>query len=297
MLRTARQLDYAPRVRRSSRWIIRAATILVVLGAAVLAARKWGPGIRGYLRSVSLWKAAQQQCLQFMPAPGQVIFDESAPREPVGLPEKGAYRVSRWRVDRRGPVLDAAAAMAAQGDLMSWGSAPACWVQLRRAHEQFTGSYTFAFGARPALTYDPEDGTGFCAGDVMKPQPQQIRQSPSDHDRARFFCFMHGRRAFSERLVIVGFDGGGFIWGDPNPFWACVMKTGIPSKSDWPFPPFTKIAGFTFKVDSDKTLRIYAGQPDATDASHFTIAYQAGEKKGIIDGWLKEDDTVELKLR
>ena len=44
-------------------------------------------------------------------------------------------------------------------------------------------------------------------------------------------------------------------------------------------------------------LRIFAGQADPSDASHFTIAYQVRERRGLIDGWLKDDDTVLLEPR
>jgi hypothetical protein len=38
--------------------------------------------------------------------------------------------------------------------------------------------------------------------------------------------------------------------------------------------------------------RIFAGQPDPTDASHFTIAYEWPDcVRGTIDGRLRDDDT------
>jgi hypothetical protein len=54
---------------------------------------------------------------------------------------------------------------------------------------------------------------------------------------------------------------------------------------------------FTFQLSIDKPLKLYAGQPDPKDASHFTIRYTAGEEEGFIDGWLQDDDTVKLKQR
>lgn len=42
---------------------------------------------------------------------------------------------------------------------------------------------------------------------------------------------------------------------------------------------------------------LYFGQPDPADASHFTIDFTAEDRRGTIDGWLQDDDTVRLKLR
>jgi hypothetical protein len=39
------------------------------------------------------------------------------------------------------------------------------------------------------------------------------------------------------------------------------------------------------------------GQPDPTDASHFTIACQRHGESKIIDGWMMPDDTIKLELR
>jgi hypothetical protein len=44
-------------------------------------------------------------------------------------------------------------------------------------------------------------------------------------------------------------------------------------------------------------LRLFAGQLDPNDASHFTIDYVIGDQKGVIDGWLKEDGSVLLQKR
>jgi hypothetical protein len=49
-------------------------------------------------------------------------------------------------------------------------------------------------------------------------------------------------------------------------------------------------------VDYGNVLRIFAGQPDPNDPTHFTIDYQLDGRDGVIDGWLK-DDAVELRPR
>ena len=59
------------------------------------------------------------------------------------------------------------------------------------------------------------------------------------------------------------------------------------------------LGGFSFSDPSKSGtyLRIYAGQIDPEDASHFTIAYWLQGNTGTIDGWLLDDDTVKLERR
>jgi|SRR5665213_1486960 len=45
------------------------------------------------------------------------------------------------------------------------------------------------------------------------------------------------------------------------------------------------------------TRRFFAGQPDPVDSTHFTIGYEEDGKKGTIDGWLQDDDTVKMQVR
>jgi hypothetical protein len=46
-------------------------------------------------------------------------------------------------------------------------------------------------------------------------------------------------------------------------------------------------------------VTLHHGQPDPKDSSHFTIDFVCTEKKsrGTLDGWLKDDDTVDFKIR
>jgi len=42
---------------------------------------------------------------------------------------------------------------------------------------------------------------------------------------------------------------------------------------------------------------VWNGQPDPSDESHFTIAYDVSGEWGMIDGWLLDDGTVKLECR
>ncbi|HZL34192.1 MAG TPA: cytochrome P460 family protein [Tepidisphaeraceae bacterium] len=44
-------------------------------------------------------------------------------------------------------------------------------------------------------------------------------------------------------------------------------------------------------------VRVFGGQPDPADASHFTIAYTVNDLPGVIDGRLGDNDTVKLSVR
>ena len=44
-------------------------------------------------------------------------------------------------------------------------------------------------------------------------------------------------------------------------------------------------------------LRVFAGQPDPQDPSHFTVEYEVGGVKNVIDGWLTDDDYLRILPR
>jgi hypothetical protein len=46
-----------------------------------------------------------------------------------------------------------------------------------------------------------------------------------------------------------------------------------------------------------RVRRIFAGQPDAADPTHFTIRYEADGQERILDGWLQNDDSVKFQDR
>jgi hypothetical protein len=44
-------------------------------------------------------------------------------------------------------------------------------------------------------------------------------------------------------------------------------------------------------------LRLFAGQVDPKDPSHFTVQVHIDEKRQVIEGWLRDDGTVSLAIR
>lgn len=104
-------------------------------------------------------------------------------------------------------------------------------------------------------------------------------------------AFLHSRVTSSkgtERLVSVDMictRGGGvqFFARTWKPAGFVPRSRAIPSTSMVLELPIARV--------------IYAGQIDPTDESHFTIAFDADNGKGVIDGWVINDDLVKLELR
>ncbi len=93
------------------------------------------------------------------------------------------------------------------------------------------------------------------------------------------------------RLVIIqrtpGIEDGFFRLGmdlDPAVFVPGEMTTaprGLPSSFNW--------NGDIRNSHSPQNLRIYAGQLDPADPSHFTIRYEQWGQSDILDGWLDDN--------
>ncbi len=77
------------------------------------------------------------------------------------------------------------------------------------------------------------------------------------------------------------------------------------SKADMLISAWTLLSGKPWRVTGTELRfpaelgekRVYGGQCDEHDPSHFTIKYEINDKIGMIDGWLQSDDTVKLRIR
>jgi hypothetical protein len=149
------------------------------------------------------------------------------------------------------------------------------------------------------------------ANAVLRKKPaclEQLDQRLAPPPRGGIGCsaitFLHERRSRNgaTRLVIVtdlprGLFGsaearaptglrGPLIYPSAQLQWAPVPRT-----MDVGDPDGVRIAGKSLP------LRIYAGQPDPTDESHFTISYEINHQKDILDGYLKDDSSIEFSYR
>jgi hypothetical protein len=120
-------------------------------------------------------------------------------------------------------------------------------------------------------------------------------------------AFMHERRSpcGNVRLVVVPFA----VWAPDVKNRGFLRRLDL----DWIYAPGTWANGgkptwlagqaTAFLVPEPYALRVFAGQPDTQDESHFTIRYSArlsaddAWADGIIDGWLMDDNSVKLRMR
>ena len=101
---------------------------------------------------------------------------------------------------------------------------------------------------------------------------------------------MHERRAGLNRprLTVANFNAQNPYNREAIRIWARII-------ADEPVPNATGV--IEISLTKQNRMRLYAGQPDPADASHFTIKYEIDHVPGTIDGWLQPDDTVKLQVR
>ena len=135
---------------------------------------------------------------------------------------------------------------------------------------------------------------------MFEPFHQAFRPRPMDDLTAKGECFLHRRRAAGgeERLVVMR------VYVTPRGdsrevslFGKAFIPSGrfLSTAALRPAEPPTPGPGYTH-FGSQK-LRVYFGQPDPADASHFTVGYTLDDVPGTIDGWLMRDDSVKLSAR
>jgi hypothetical protein len=84
----------------------------------------------------------------------------------------------------------------------------------------------------------------------------------------------------------------------PSAITCAVVATkpiSLLGRGAWSATPATTTLGSWPSTGTDVTF--FAGQPDPADASRFTIAYEIGDGRGVIDGVLNDDLTVTLSPR
>lgn len=114
--------------------------------------------------------------------------------------------------------------------------------------------------------------------------------------------FLHERTAPNgrQRLVCIALVHSNGDFADCSTGLRSYKATTIQS-TKLPFPAnrISESCGSAREILSwpEPQIRIYAGQPDPADASHFTIRYEMWGQSDILDGWLRDDDSVTLTPR
>lgn len=125
------------------------------------------------------------------------------------------------------------------------------------------------------------------------------------------YAFVHSRTSPGglTRLVTVG--GGSSAFGPKGRTFGLHGKCLEPrTPAQPPMSVRQHSPAIDLRLRSNNRLRLFAGQPDPADASHFTIRYEIDGEAGTIDGWLRDDghlipgssglwrgEAVELKVR
>jgi hypothetical protein len=193
-----------------------------------------------------------------------------------------ALAVVGWRW--RGPLIDHARMLAAQRACATHTFAPDARVA------SSNGPPRFAAAPPPACWTA-------CQAAAVVPTNAPLAAGPNAAF-ARSLAFLHRRRSPGgvERIVAVqcfplyltsasvvqAFQA---VTVEPAPAWPVSRR---PVRRDGPFN-----GGFPVRA----AVVVFGGQADAADPSHFTIAYTVDGRPGTIDGWLRDDETVVLKVR
>jgi hypothetical protein len=110
--------------------------------------------------------------------------------------------------------------------------------------------------------------------------------------------FLHGRRRpdGQRRVVWVSL---GYLSGTPYRF-QLEADGYVPATIARPAQRLPNVYADPLPVDAaGKPPRLYAGQPDPNDESHFTMAYEfeSEGRSGVIHGWLRDDDTIDFDVQ
>lgn len=150
----------------------------------------------------------------------------------------------------------------------------------------------YLYWQHQCLTHQQAAQTVVYPTDAVTPHwPPGLFQILNRHAFAGEFPFLHERRSpnGTRRLVLVAFN-----WSFNQRFWS------------WSYKPASIQIGSAlsdeisaeYELWPDVVTRMFAGQADAIDESHFTISTvtKSGEDL-VFDGWLKNDGKVVIEPR
>src|SRR5687768_14991763 len=101
---------------------------------------------------------------------------------------------------------------------------------------------------------------------------------------------LHGRTSQDGPQVVV--HGGVTIQPESVTF---SFSLATPSAKPGGFMSRTRGDGLWIMPKPTDTFRVFAGQPDPNDPTHFTFVYELNGKKHTVDGWVEDAVTVKLE--
>lgn len=141
---------------------------------------------------------------------------------------------------------------------------------------------------------------------IAEPSPAEFDHMMAARQVADSVVMVHGRTAqggtprhilvsaaWLRRWQYLRFPGQA---GQPHALSAMVMRP-ITWSDDGGVGGYGTLETEYFARVPVGTLKFFAGQPDPSDESHFTIDYETPAGRGTIDAWLLPDDTVKFQIR
>jgi len=129
---------------------------------------------------------------------------------------------------------------------------------------------------------------------------KEAREIPQLHSPAKATVFLHRRKLSTtgERLVVIetdAFKASGMASRTAG--FHCHSIVPGTLTVPWREPRVGGSQELTVRLNMLDRFTVYSGQADPTDESHFTISYTVNGEVGTIDGWLRDDDHIELRPR
>lgn len=299
--REKQELQYQATPSLATRGQFRLLLLLMLIQVVMTAQSAYAPGFVAWLKNawaghqqsvahraqVKKNQADQQQCLAYVQPPEKVVWEED-PDLASKLIAMGGYQ----------PIVVTGQA----SDFFSEAVPPGARADLPKPlPESVTnglsfqgyGSYGLLFLHARQAAGQPERLVGVAIeGDFRTTEPMGHHETTESYDGSLFKWQTINAQSFATN----GEDGTP-VWDAPGRSTALRLQpadeaTEMPAH--WAGPAQPGYPGH-LTVQYKDQLRLYAGQADPADASHFTIAYDHDGQTGVIDGWLKPDGSIVLK--
>lgn len=196
------------------------------------------------------------------------------------------------------------------GALSAWKGGPPAWQRVRLLYWQRqamnyalpANKPVYADGATEVSRllnqsgYLPRDSTVIW---LAKPWEHfyQLLAPPGTFPAATLFLHQRRNGSGQARLIAVEVVGQNNTVGPPGAFLVSICVVGAGSAFARPSEITRDLQLLIQRSTRPGDVCWYAGQPDAADASHFTIKGTLNGKAILVDGWLGNDDRVVLELR
>jgi hypothetical protein len=240
--------------------------------------------------------------LDYAPAP-PVLRRRWARRSMLGMVLLTAVAAGAWwgpGAYRRASVLywqRQCMRYTAPGEWVAYESDPVAGAALRSADPHYQFAPLAGRPRKPMATgYLPECWTRF------------VQANPGFPTASGPILFLHELRTPSGRSRLVAVAGAFDPLTLPQFINGYDVGGEVIEPATWTTPSQNRTGGMFISVLTDLRpepphLRVYAGQPDPADPSHFTIRYEVEGVTHVVDGWLRDDpwpagySSVKFKVR